>query len=318
MRRPRFSFLIRNLFELFAFDIQRHRQQLADLEQQISILNNEIDNLKLVQSIMSYSIMNKSFASDFCKELDYLATNGITPFPYENLKTVGVIEGGKENGLPYVIHNGKKLFFPQEMDLCSAKDTYRNYIENENLLGGGYKRLAPHQYQTDDFHVDEGDVVIDLGCAEALFALDVIDKASKIYLVESDPKWLDALHATFDKYGEKCTIVNKLVADIDSPDTVSLKTILSNDGNKPVFIKMDIEGYEYETLSGSCEFLRNRNNIKIACCTYHKANDADRISALFDSLGYNYGFSEGVMLFYYDRENLIAPYFRKGIIRAQK
>lgn len=308
------SYFCRNLFEMFASDSHRN---IVELRNEISSLKEDINNFQ-VQQILTYASQNEEFANNYKDELKYIKVYGMTPFPYENVRQLGEVEGGYEKGMPYVIHKNKKLFFPKTWNLSYARQTYRNYIENENLLGGGFKRVAPHRYQTDDFCVEEGDIVIDLGCAEALFALDSVEKAGKVVVVESDVQWIDALKATFEPYGDKCRIVNRIVSGIDSTDSITLKTMLENEGDSPVFLKMDIEGYEYETLVGSSDFLRARHNMKIACCTYHKSNDAERISTLLASLGYKCEFSEGSMLFPYDIREFCAPYFRKGLVRAEK
>ena len=45
--------------------------------------------------------------------------------------------------------------------------------------------------------IDENDVLVDVGCAEALLSLDVIEKLKKVYLVESNKMWLYGVKATF-------------------------------------------------------------------------------------------------------------------------
>jgi hypothetical protein len=79
---------------------------------------------------------------------------------------------------------------------------------------------------------------------------------------------------------------------------------------------MDIEGHETSVVESSKEFLLERQNIRIACCTYHRQNDADTLARIFSDSHYEIEYSDGYMLFIYDE--LRAPYFRKGIIRAKK
>ena len=59
------------------------------------------------------------------------------------------------------------------------------------------------------FNVDKETIVADIGCAEANFSLDVIDKVKHIYLLETNNVWSEPLKATFGTYKEKVTIVNK-------------------------------------------------------------------------------------------------------------
>ena len=46
-------------------------------------------------------------------------------------------------------------------------------------------RKSPHSYVNDTFKVEAGDVVLDVGSAEGLFALDNIELATKVYVFES-------------------------------------------------------------------------------------------------------------------------------------
>jgi hypothetical protein len=244
-------------------------------------------------------------------------------FPYKQINKIENVQSGYDDSLKlsYIIHNGKKLYFPLSLSIKNAESTYKNFIENENITGivgvcGGYREKHPHQYQSDTFFIQEGDVFCDIGCAEALLALDVIDKVKSVYLVESDPMWLDALKATFKPYKDKVTIIDKLISDVDTETTITLSSLLKNEKESPVFIKMDIEGYETSVIEASKEFLLERQNIRIACCTYHRQNDADRLARIFSDLHYEIEYSDGYMLFIYDK--LKAPYFRKGVIRAKK
>ena len=67
---------------------------------------------------------------------------------------------------------------------------------------------------------------------------------------------------------------------------------------------MDIEGAE--------ESVTQSNK---GCCTYHKAHHAEILSSLLDDMGYSFEFSNGYMLFPWDKHQK-PPYFRKGLIRA--
>lgn len=249
----------------------------------------------------------------------YVQKNGITVFPYQQIKEMPPVEAGIDEvlRLPYVVHKGKRLYFPHENSINQCITAYNSYISEECLLGGTFREKQPHQYLTENFTVEEGDVLVDVGCAEALLSLDSIEKASKVYLFESEPKWIPALNATFRDYMHKVVIINKYVSDKDSDTTITLKTALRNEHGKQLFIKMDIEGAEIDVLNGSRDFLSARSNTKIACCTYHRQHDAEDISRILSELGYKYEFSDGYMLFYLD-DNMQYPYFRHGLVRARK
>ena len=258
--------------------------------------------------------------SDLYKaEADYIQQNGFCNFPYKAIQEVPPFESGYDNHLklPYVVHKGKKLYFPQSYPVERCVKMYKSYIGEECLLGGRYREKQPHQYLTDTFTIDEGDVLVDVGCAEALLSLDNIEKVSKAYLIEGEQMWIPALNATFSDYQDKVVIINKYVSDSDTENTITLRTALQQEDDKPLFIKMDIEGAEVDVLNGSKDFLANRKNVKMACCTYHHQHDGEEIPRILEDMGYTYDFSDGYML-YEAYGKMQYPYFRHGLVRARK
>lgn len=257
--------------------------------------------------------------SDLYKaEAEYVQKNGFCKFPYKALQEVPPFDSGYDDRhqLPYVVHKGKRLYFPLSYSVENCIKMYTSYIGEECLLGGRYREKLPHQYVTDTFSIDEGDVLVDVGCAEALLSLDNIEKVSKVYLFEGEQEWMPALNATFNDYQDKVVIINKYVSDTDTENTITLRTALQQENDKPLFIKMDIEGAEVNVLNGSKEFLTERNDVKMACCTYHHQLDGEEIPRILEDMGYTYEFSEGYMLFdLYDR--LHYPFFRHGLVRAR-
>lgn len=295
----------RNIYTLFAYDLR-------------SLLLETRDAL-LIELMRSFR--GDSGSEPYHSELDYVFCHGLEVFPYDQLKRLESVESGFDNKLqmPYVIHKKKRLYFPKDFSVKQAEQKYRHYIENENLLGGNYKTKMPHCYQSEWFKVNEGDVFVDLGAAEGLVALDVIDRVSKVYIIESNKRWLKALRATFEPYKEKCVIIHKLVTDHNGRKSITLEHLLKDETTCPVFVKMDIEGFEKRVLAASNDFLSKRNNIKLACCAYHFEGDAQTMVDLFEQSGYQYEFSNGWMLFsLYDKSLLNPPFFRHGIIRAWK
>lgn len=297
----------KNIYHMFTFNSKE--KYVKD--------DQRFDNQKIINEMMLYYIDTKDW--DYSSEFRSFVDNGVSNFPYQKCKEFGKVCGGynKTLKLPYVLHKQKKLYFSKDINLESALNKYKNYIEVECLLGGGYMEKAPHQYQTDTFRVEKGDILVDVGCAEALLSLDVIDKVSHIYLIEGDSRWIPALEATFAPYKDKVTIINKYVTDKDSDNTIKLSTILKKEFGKNMFIKMDIEGFETSVLKSSVDLFSNNPNIKCACCTYHRNGDEVKIKDYFEKLSYKTEFSDGVMYFdMYDEPT--PPYFRKGLIRAKK
>lgn len=252
---------------------------------------------------------------EFIEREDYIIkTHDYKLIPYPNDSIVINVQCGMNEGYPYVLHRDKRLYFPSSWSLERACSFYQNYIENERITNT--KNDYPHQYQTENFKIEPNDVVVDLGCAEALLVLDVIDKVSKAYLVECESEWEIPLKMTFKDYNRKVVYVNKYISNFCSNKTITLSELLK-DETSPLFIKMDIEGAEVDVLSGSKEFLSTRKKVKIACCTYHRVSDAATIGKLLSEIGYSCSLSHGfVLTSFLDRVGI--PTLRKGVIRAIK
>ena len=237
-------------------------------------------------------------------------------FPYcrvqDDMQTVSV-GLDEELRLPYVIHCGQRVYFCRGTDVGDVERAYRNYVDIEGILGQGVLAKSPHAYVSSAFQPNSGDVIIDIGCSEGLFAINYAGTASHIYLFEAEQRWQKPLEATFKPYMEKTTIVSKFVGNVSSGDCVKLSDSVSSSGNRSYFIKMDIEGSEVEVISSSLDFLSN-NKVKLSCCTYHRQSDAEILSKMLKDVGYRVSFSDGYML---TTMNVVRyPYFRHGVIFA--
>lgn len=319
MRDSIFKNVLVNLRAAFTTNI---RKRLNDNTHRIAIVENAIAKMDFqitekfhYLNVLDYYSSHKKEAEAYLKELEFLYRYGnYCNFPYasddEQIKVVSGFDS--ETSLPYVVHNGKKLFFPSG---CSAEWSYLNLVQKEKLLGVDDLGGTPHQYQSPKVHVEEGDVVIDIGAAEGLFALDQIEKASQVIIVENDSRWLEPLRYTFAPFVDKTTIINKSVSAFDTENTVSLAKLLSNTDHRSIFVKMDIEGYELPSIMAATDFLKARSGIKMAVASYHKQHDYEELKRIFEQVGYWTESSNGYMLFHsYDMP--MPPYFRHGIIRA--
>jgi hypothetical protein len=308
---------IKNIYRRFV--PSRLKLFYQDLKK-LSNNREEIANLKrefLYFRILHYFEHNN--IKEYSSEIDYLAKIGtLTTYPYNRTnKEVKDVNSGfdKEKRLPFVVHDNKKLFFPRHFSIETAKQFYLNFIVRENILGGGFMEKSPHQYTTESFSVKNDDIVLDVGAGEGLFLLDVIDKIKKGFVFESDKSWIKALIATFEPYKDKVTIINKFASDRDSMNELTIDSCLKNEtGN--IFIKMDIEGNEYLALCGAKKVLNREEDVRIACCTYHKHDDAGLLENFFKEVNFYSEFSDGYMLFAsYDK--IRPPFFRRGLIRAR-
>ncbi len=210
----------------------------------------------------------------------------------------------------YAVIGGKNLYFPRSFSDKKSVLAYCRSILIEQ------DKQSPHRYIDDDFDVNEGDVVVDAGVAEGNFALDIIDRAKRVYLIEADSLWVEALHHTFDKYGDKIKIINKYVSSYCEGKLSTLDAMVQESVD---FIKMDIEGSEYDALLGAEMLMSKPGPMKVAACCYH--GDYDQI-LIQNELG-KYGFSctctDGYMWFPYTcKQSQVSTKLNRGIVRGIK
>jgi hypothetical protein len=237
------------------------------------------------------------------------------PFPYFELdryKTVNVfVNYDNIKKLKYVNHNGKKLFFPNSFDESRIIKLYRGMCCELD-------EKSPHCYTQNNFLVNKDTVLLDIGCAEATFSLNHVDTVDRIILFESNPNWIAALTATFEPWKNKVTIINKLVSDESSNDTVNVDSIIDQiPSEKNIFLKIDVEGWELKVLDGSKKVLNSFESIKIAIATYHNQDDYDIFDNILSGEQFSCKNTDGYILFYYDI-NIKPPYLRRCLMQAQK
>lgn len=284
-------------------------------KRKMAISLDDDDKKQLRKDIISFlkSIPKNKITSEQKEVLKFLKGHYLGVFPYKfryDYRAEEVeIEFDKEKDLFYVIEDGNRLYHKRSWNEEKIRKAY-NFLRMEQDI------LSPHRYLTHDFNVEEGDVVVDVGVAEGNFALSIIEKVSKIYLFETDPEWIEALQATFEKWAEKVVIINKFVSNVNDDSNVTLDNFFEKNGEID-FIKIDVDGAESKLLSGADNLLSNEIPKKVAICTYHRQQDAKEFDQLLNEKGFINRFSDGYMLFIYDPE-IKAPYLRKGLIRAIK
>lgn len=278
------------------------------------LLNHKNIILKYYKNIPSSDITDEQ------KEVvEYLEKNPISVFPYDFCKSyissnVEVFRD-KANDLLYVLHDDKRLYFKRSWSEEIIKGKY-NFLQIEQ------DNRSPHRYLTSSFFVSEGDVVIDVGVAEGNFALSVIEKVKKMYLFETDEEWIEALNITFNPWRDRVKIIHKFVSDRDDDKNITLDSMFK-EKDKIDFIKIDVDGAERDLLKGCTNLLSRLEPIKVALCTYHKAEDEKEFQELLISEGFKVEFSKGYMIFLEEikppyRDTLKPPYLRRGLIRAVK
>ncbi len=269
----------------------------------------------LPKSILKYySNLPEPPSEEIATVLNYLKNNPIAVFPYEFqdeyiAEDISVFDD-KEKGLKYVLMDGKRLYFKKRWGNKKIQNLY-------NLLSKEQDIRSPHRYLTKQFEFNDGEILIDVGAAEGNFALSVVEKASRIVMFEADKEWIEPLNATFEPWKEKVEIVNKFVSNISDASNTKLDDYLLIQKGSGMFLKIDVEGAESRLLSGCKQILSEQKPLKVAICTYHKQNDEKEFTSLLKLNGFKTSHSDGYMLFFYDKQ-MTAPYFRRGLIRAEK
>lgn len=210
--------------------------------------------------------------------------------------------------LYYLIHKGKRMYFSSR-------------FKNENQVIKYYRNIlveqdenSPHRYIDDEFGVELDDVVVDAGAAEGNFSLEVIDRCKHLYIIEADQRWIEALKFTFNDYMDKVTIIEGYLSDYCEGNLITLDRLINESVN---FIKMDIEGSEYDALLGAKRLINNSNKLKLAICCYHSDFDQVLIETFMNENHIKHSTTKGYMWFpYLIKQNYVSTKFQRGVIRG--
>lgn len=279
----------------------------AEIQEVLNILGNDI-------------VLSHGYDADYPEEADYMRRHNkiyVFPYNYTERYDASKVRVFKDEtcGLKYVEHHGKKLFFPEWND----EEVQREY--NQLILEQDME--SPHQYFDDRCCLNDGDIFVDVGTAEGIIALDAVDRAAEVYLIECSDNWIRTLKETFKDHMDKVHIIPKYAGASDDDTTITIDTLLNEYRDRDIFIKMDIEGMEPDALIGAQKTLE-RNNCHVSCAVYHTNDERDEVMDFFERNGYSSYTSDHYMLFLYCRslfengkyERIRPPYFRNGVVRA--
>lgn len=260
-----------------------------------------------------YSGSSELVTSEIRQVLNYLQNNPIAIFlyPFQGKYQPEDIEVfyDPEKGLRYVLQEGKRLYFKKRWGVKRIQHSFNELTREQDPE-------SPHRYLTEQFKIEDGEVLVDIGVAEGNFALGAVEKASAMILFETDREWIEALNATFEPWKEKVQIVHKFVGNVTNEKQTTLDDYFET-GSKISFLKIDVDGAESRLLEGCKRVLSDMRPLKIALCTYHKQDDEKDFKAMLTRNGFTNSHSDGFMLYYYDKE-IKAPYLRRGLIRGIK
>lgn len=259
------------------------------------------------------------FKNEFPEEWKYVVDNNVIaafPYPfhdeYKNLD-VEVYKDSSCN-MSYVLHEGKKLYFPKGWAKPFVKKYYLSLVEEQD-------KRSPHRYFPEDDSFIDDCVFLDVGAAEGIISLSIIERIKKAVLFEADSMWVEALNKSFEPYKDKVEIISCYCSDSNSDGNITLDEVYDRYINDESFeilphfvVKADVEGMEMKVLSGAKKLLQN-DSASFLICTYHRPEDEEEIENMLE--GYKSATGEisksgGYMLYGIDAGN---PSFRKGIIR---
>ena len=213
-------------------------------------------------------------------------------------------------GMKYVNYKGKRMYFPRGWIDSEIKDYYCSVV-------GEQDPYSPHCYIKEGFGVKEGAVLVDVGSAEGIFALDNIEKAEKIFLIDADRDWIEALEQTFSNYRDKVEIIYGFVGDkTDENDNIALDDLFAE--KKVDYIKMDIEGHEKSALIGAKKLVAQNQKLVCAICSYHCMEDEGWIKDYFLKIGYVTDHSRGYICPDWSISGRLDAELRRGIVFAKR
>ncbi len=241
--------------------------------------------------------------------VDYFRHNPLNVFgSYESKKQRYPVSRDDGNH-PYILFEGKRMYFPDTFSFGETGGVqYVDDILYEQREG------SPHLYIRSEDDIRGGSVIVDAGTCEGNFALRYIEKAKKVYLIEPDPLWMQALQRTFQPYRNKVVFCSKFVGKQDSADTITIDSLVSERAD---FIKMDIEGAELDALAGAKRTLED-SHAKCAICSYHRWHDEKAIRKMLEGYGYTTSTSQGYMFFPYDENIMDTLDLRRGVVYGDK
>ena len=199
---------------------------------------NNAKSLEKLEKIYADSAYDKRYQN----EIEWIVRNKrIEVFPYEWVKEYDdfgtEVFTDKELKMKYVLHNGKRLYFPKGYSAKFIQRYYRSLVVEQD------KRSA-HHYLSDDEQCIEGSVFVDVGAAEGIISLNVVDKAEKIVMFECNDAWLEALNATFAPWKEKIQIIRKFAGNCDNENMISLDKYFEDPSNITATVVAKIRGKE--------------------------------------------------------------------------
>ena len=257
-----------------------------------------VEEKRALKKFLSCKLVSQ-ISHPFIKEYNYRLVKVL----WDNIKS-----------LHYVRHNEKKLYFKKGLSKANIREMYNTLCIEQDIR-------SPHSYFVFPVSFHSSDIAVDIGAAEGIWALDIVDKVKRLYLFECEDGWIEALNATFEPWKDKVTIINKFVTDNTDERNTTLDYYFLTNQIFPTIIKVDIEGAEISGMKGACKLL-SHHICHAFICTYHHVDDFALLSEMMRNHHFKVQSTEGHMITTYSEPdffcNDIAKLFRKGVIHARK
>lgn len=242
---------------------------------------------------------------------DYLKNNRLTYFNYSWFheynceKEYPVLLD--ENDRFFIMYNNHRMYFKKQWSEQRIKEYLNNLLPEQD-------KRSPHLYFDTGEMREKYGVVVDGGVAEGLFALSILPKTEKIYLIEPDPEWVEALSLTFASDSDKVIILDKYLGTDD--DQYSLNNVIASEGEVDL-IKLDIEGYEINALRELGESIKHVKEMLV--CVYHYQDEEKELRNFLSMIReciVNIYVRPGYIYFLHDSKQKF-PFLRHGVIRLE-
>lgn len=187
----------------------------------------------------------------------------------------------------YVLHEGRKMYMPNNYDMVISKEYYNNRRREQDFNNThNYFKWCKNDWY---------DVIIDAGCSEGYFALSMADRCDELYVIEPDNEWFEKYKYTFME--EKYNLINKYLGAENTEKSVTIDAITKKYHHKKILVKMDIEGGEEQAIKGARMLFYSDNEVTFIVCGYHHANAEEVIKKMFNEFNMEVFSSDKNMFF---------------------
>ncbi|MDR1818661.1 MAG: hypothetical protein LBR15_00235, partial [Methanobrevibacter sp.] len=115
--------------------------------------------------VINYLKLNHENNSEILSILKFIKKEVRIGYPYDFVRKYNAREIQVcldiESKMSYVLHNNKRLYFPVNMKPQEIQNIYNGLLTEQDPQ-------SPHLYETSTFHVEDGDVILDVGAAEGI------------------------------------------------------------------------------------------------------------------------------------------------------